>query len=162
MTVAQSLVAEFDAEMASTRKLLERVPEAKAAWKPHDKSRTLGDLATHVANISSWLPIIAKHDEFDATTIQRPQFTTTQSLLELFDRNTKAGRDSLAGMPDSLLAQTWSLKRGGKTMFSRPRADVLRAFIFSHHIHHRGQLTVYLRLLDTPLPGMYGPSADEG
>jgi len=162
MTQAESLLTEFDAEMASTRKLLERVPEAKSDWKPHEKSKSLGDLATHVANLLSFLPLIAKHDEFDAMNFQRPpKFSTTAKLLELFDEKVKAGREALAGIPDSLMPQTWSLKRGGQTFISRPRAAVIRGLTMSHHIHHRGQLTVYLRMLDVPLPGMYGPTADE-
>ena len=162
MTQAESLLTEFDAEMASTRKLLERVPEAKSDWKPHEKSKSLGDLATQVANLLSFLPLIAKHDEFDAMNFQRPpKFSTTAKLLELFDEKVKAGREALAGIPDSLMPQTWSLKRGGQTFISRPRAAVIRGLTMSHHIHHRGQLTVYLRMLDVPLPGMYGPTADE-
>ena len=163
MTIAESLLGELEAEMKSTRKLLERVPEGKGAWKPHEKSRSLGEIATHVAALPIWAERVIKHDEFDiGGTFARPApFTTTAALLDLLDHNVKAAREALAGVPDSLMTQTWTLKNGAKTMFSRPRADVLRSMMMSHHIHHRGQLTVYMRLLDVPIPGMYGPSADE-
>jgi uncharacterized damage-inducible protein DinB len=162
-TIAETLLPEFEAEMATTRKLLERIPEDKAAWKPHEKSSTLGDLATHVANIPIWMDIAIKNDEFDgaANFPRPPKFTTTASLLEFFDRNVQSARAALVGTPDSRMALPWSLKRGTTTMFSRPRAAVLRSFIFSHHIHHRGQLSVYLRMQNVPLPNMYGPTADE-
>lgn len=163
MTIAESLLAEFEQEMTNTRKLLERVPEAKADWKPHEKSRSLGELATHVAGIPIWGERLMKHDDFDiaGNTPRPPKFTTTAALLALFDHNVKAAREALTGVPDSLMARTWTLKAGPKTVFSRPRAAVVRAMMMSHHIHHRGQLTVYLRLQNVPLPGMYGPSADE-
>ncbi len=162
-TIAETLLPEFDQEMSATRKLLERVPEAKADWKPHEKSYTLGDLATHVANIPSLMNIVIKQDELvTPDQSQRPpKFTTTAALVEFFDKNVKIAREALTGVPDSRMAMPWSLKFGGKTIFSRPRSAVVRSFVMSHHIHHRGQLGVYLRMQDVPLPSMYGPTADE-
>ena len=162
-TIAETLLPEFDQEMSATRKLLERVPEAKADWKPHEKSYTLGDLATHVANIPSYMNIVIKQDELVAPDQSQrpPKFTTTAALVEFFDKNVKIAREALTGVPDSRMAMPWSLKFGGKTIFSRPRSAVVRSFVMSHHIHHRGQLGVYLRMQDVPLPSMYGPTADE-
>jgi len=162
-TIAETLLPEFDQEMSATRKLLERVPEAKADWKPHEKSYTLGDLATHVANIPSLMNIVIKQDELVAPDQSQrpPKFTTTAALVEFFDKNVKIAREALTGVPDSRMAMPWSLKFGGKTIFSRPRSAVVRSFVMSHHIHHRGQLGVYLRMQDVPLPSMYGPTADE-
>lgn len=161
-TVAETLLPEFDLEMAATRKLLERLPEAKADWKPHEKSRTLGDLATHVANIPSLMNVVIKQDEMVAGTTPRPpKFTTTSALLEFFDQNVKAAREALTGVPDSKMALPWTLKFGDKTVFSRPRSAVLRSFVMSHHIHHRGQLGVYMRMQNVALPSAYGPTADE-
>ena len=162
-TIAESLLSEFDQEMAATRRVLERVPESKADWKPHEKSSALGDLATHVANIPAYLGLVIKKEEADgATDIPRPpKFSTTAALLELFDKNVKAAREAVTGVPDSRMALPWTLKRGSQTIFSRPRGTVLRSFVMSHHIHHRAQLGVYLRMQDVPLPSIYGPTADE-
>lgn len=161
-TVAETLLPEFDQEMSATRKLLERVPESKAGWKPHEKSRTLGDLATHVANIPALMTIVIKQDEMVAGTTNRPpKFTTTAALMEFFDQNVKTAREALTGVPDSRMALPWTLKFGDRTVFSRPRSAVVRSFVMSHHIHHRGQLGVYLRMQDVALPSMYGPTADE-
>lgn len=161
-TVAETLLPEFDMEMAATRKLLERVPELKAGWKPHEKSRTLGDLATHVANIPSLMSVVIQQDEMVAGTTNRPpKFSTTAALLEFFDQNVNAAREALTGVPDSKMALPWTLKFGDKTIFSRPRSAVLRSFVMSHHIHHRGQLGVYMRMQNVALPSAYGPTADE-
>lgn len=161
-TIAETLLPEFDMEMAATRKLLERVPESKADWKPHQKSRSLGELATHIANIPSMMSVVIRQDEMAAGTTNRPpKFTTTAALLEFFDQNVKAGREALTGVPDSKMALPWTLKFGDKTIFSRPRSAVLRSFVMSHHIHHRGQLGVYMRMQDVALPSAYGPTADE-
>ena len=161
-TIAETLLPEFDLEMAATRKLLERVPESKAAWKPHEKSRTLGDLATHVANIPALMSVVMKQDEMVAgTTARPPKFSTTAALLEFFDQNVKTAREALTGVPDSKMGLPWTLKFGDKTVFSRPRSAVVRSFVMSHHIHHRGQLGVYMRMQDVALPSAYGPTADE-
>ena len=163
MTLAESLLPEFDQEMSATRKLLERVPESKADWKPHEKSRSLGELATHVANIPAMMRVVIKQDELmspDAS-LRPPKFTTTAALVEFFDKNVKIAREALTGVPDSRMALPWTLKFGDRTIFTRPRSAVVRSFVISHHIHHRGQLGVYLRLQDVALPSAYGPTADE-
>jgi uncharacterized damage-inducible protein DinB len=163
MSIAQSFIPEFDKEMATTRRVLERVPEARGEWKPHQKSHSLGDLATHVANLPTWIPLIAAADFYDVVSTPRrpPKFTTTAALLEFFDGNVAKSREALLAMDDEHMMKPWSLKRGDQTVFTTPRAAVLRSFVMNHHIHHRGQLSVYLRLNDVPLPNMYGPTADE-
>lgn len=162
-TIAETLLPEFNEEMAATRKLLERVPESEAAWKPHEKSRNLGDLAAHVANIPRLMGVVIKREEMVAPddSVRAPKFTTTAALLESFDKNVKEAREALGGVPDSRMTLPWTLKFGTQTIFSRPRSAVLRSFVMSHHIHHRGQLGVYLRMRDVPLPKAYGPTADE-
>jgi uncharacterized damage-inducible protein DinB len=162
-TIAETLLPEFDQEMSATRKLLERVPESLADWKPHQKSRSLGDLATHVANIPAMMRVVIKQDELISPdpSVRPPKFTTTAALVEFFDKNVKIAREALTGVPDSRMALPWTLKFGDKTIFTRPRSAVVRSFVISHHIHHRGQLGVYLRLQDVALPSAYGPTADE-
>jgi uncharacterized damage-inducible protein DinB len=163
MTIAQSLLAEFDKEMSTTRRLLERVPESKADWKPHEKSTALGTLAIHVASLPNWIPRIEQFDVFDpAKNLQPPpKFSTTAALVELFDRNVAAAREALGKIDDTRMMQTFTFERGGQPMFALPRAASIRTLAMNHHIHHRGQLSVYLRLNDVPLPSMYGPTADE-
>lgn len=162
-TIAETLLPEFDQEMSVTRKLLERVPESQAEWKPHEKSTALGALATHVANIPAMMDLVMRNDEFIAGDPSRrpPKFTTTAALVEFFDKNVKLAREALTGVPDSRMALPWTLKFGDKTIFTRPRSAVVRSFVMSHHIHHRAQLGVYLRMHDVPLPIMYGQTADE-
>ena len=162
MTLAQMLIPEFDHEMATTRKVLERVPEGKFDWKPHDKSMSLGKLATHLAELPALSQLILKRPSFDITS-PRPSAhaTTRQEILDLFDRNVADTRADLAATDDAAMMEKWTLQRGEQTVFSLPRAAVVRSMIFSHTIHHRGQLSVYLRLNDVPVPSIYGPSADE-
>ena len=162
-TIAETLLPEFNDEMAATRRLLERVPESQAAWKPHEKSRSLGDLAAHVANIPRLMGVVIKREEMVAPddSVRAPKFTTTAALLESFDKNVKEAREALNGVPDSRMSLPWTLKFGAQTIFARPRSAVLRSFVMSHHIHHRGQLGVYMRMQDVPLPKAYGPTADE-
>lgn len=166
MNIAESLLPDFDRESASTRRLLERVPEARLDWKPHRKSATLGWLAGHLAQIPTWLPVTLDHDVFDVEPDGKPYVppavpTSTRELLARFDESTAAGRAKLAAASDATLLGTWTMQKRGKTMFAMPRVAVVRSFILDHAIHHRGQLTVYLRLLDVPLPSIYGPTADE-
>ena len=162
MPIVDALLPEFDHEMATTRKLLERVPEQKFEWKPHAKSMTLGGLATHVANIVWWGEITLDRPEIDLE--ETPQATPAGSRAELlttFDRNVAATRALLAGKSDAELMAPWSLKQGRQTFFTMPKAVVWRSFVMNHLVHHRAQLGVYLRMNDVPLPAMYGPSADE-
>jgi uncharacterized damage-inducible protein DinB len=162
MTLAETLLPEFDHEMAVARKVLERVPEDKLDWKPHAKSFSIGALAAHVANLPSWGAETLNRSEVDLTGHLAPVALPSRAdLLAIFDRNVAAARAALVGKTDAELGAMWSLRRNGKTIFSMPKAAVLRSFVLSHLIHHRAQLTVYLRLLDVPVPSIYGPSADE-
>jgi len=163
MPMVDALLPEFDHEMTVTRKLLERVPEDKWDWKPHQKSYTLGQLAQHVATIPMWGAVTITQSEIDVGGSQQlPQVRTRQGLLDMFDQNVKGTRAALEGRGDAEFMAPWSLKNSGKTVFTMPKAMVWRSFVMSHLIHHRAQLSVYLRLNDVPIPSMYGPSADEG
>ena len=167
MPLNQALLSEFDHEMANTRKTLERVPEDKFAWKPHQKSMTMGRLAQHVGEIPSWTVFTIEKDSLDikppgSPAHQLPPVNSRQELLESFDKYVKDARATLSAAADAQLMKPWSLLSGGKTIFTLPRIAVLRSFVMNHMIHHRAQLGVYLRLNDIPLPAIYGPSADEG
>jgi uncharacterized damage-inducible protein DinB len=166
MPITDHLLPEFDQEMANTRKLLERVPEDRFTWKPHVKSFDMRRLATHVAEIPSWAVMTVAQDSIDlnppgGSQYKSPEISTRQDLLELFDKNVKEARAAIAGASDEHLAKPWSLLSGGHSILSMPRTAVLRTFVMSHHIHHRAQLGVYLRMNDVPLPAIYGPSADD-
>ena len=165
MSLAAALLPEFDHEMANTRRLLEVVPAADAAWRPHPKSYSLGDLAAHIALLPLWGRFTLDRAELDLgspanASIARVRFTTVPELLEQFDHNVREARATLASTTDAAMGETWTLKNGATTVLSMPRAVVLRGFVLSHMIHHRGQLSVYLRLRDVPLPALYGPTAD--
>jgi uncharacterized damage-inducible protein DinB len=162
MPIVDALLPEFDHEMTTTRKLLERVPEEKFDWKPHVKSSSLGDLATHIANIANWGEVTLNRSEIDLAGGGRAQRATSRAdLLATFDKNVAATRAALAAKSDPEFMAPWSLKNGTQTFFTMPKAAVWRSFVMNHIIHHRAQLSVYLRLHDVPLPSMYGPSADE-
>ncbi len=166
MSLGQSLLPEFDHEMAGTRKTLERVPEEKLGWRPHAKSMTLGGLASHLANLSSWIGHTVERDSLDLAPVgqaplRQPEMTSRQALLDHFDRHVAEGRAALAAASDETLLAPWTLLGGGKPYFTMPRVAVLRSYVLNHNVHHRAQLGVYLRLLDVPVPGLYGPSADE-
>lgn len=165
MPIADTLLPEFDHEMASTRRMLEVVPAADAAWKPHLRSTALGELAAHIATLPLWGRLTIERTELDLgisenAALAGAPFTTTPALLERFDRNVREARAALAGASDADMGVVWTLKNAGSTILAMPRAAVLRAFVMSHMIHHRAQLSVYLRLRDVPLPSMYGPTAD--
>jgi uncharacterized damage-inducible protein DinB len=162
MTISEMLLPEFDAEMAGTRKVLERVPEAKFGWKLHEKSFPLGRLASHVAEMPGWAATTINRDGLEVTPGEAPfNAATSAELLSAFDKNVADARAAIAGANDEHLAKVWALKYGGQVLFSQPRAAVLRGMVMNHMIHHRAQLTMYLRGLDVPVPGLYGPSADE-
>jgi uncharacterized damage-inducible protein DinB len=162
VAIVEALLPEFDHEVTTTRKLLERVPEDKFDWRPHSKSMSLGDLATHVANIVWWGEVTLDKPEYNAEGQARePAAASRADLLAKFDRNVKATRASLAAKSDPELMAPWSLKNGSQTFFTMPKASVWRSFVMNHLVHHRAQLGVYLRMNDVPLPAMYGPSADE-
>jgi len=166
MAISQMMLPEFDHEAMNTRKTLDRVPDDKWNWKPHDKSGTLGWLASHVANLNNWTTVTINTEQLDFAPVDGPAYTTPKTsnrkeIVEAFDKFTAEARAALVGASDELLMKPWTLLMGGQVLFTMPRAAVLRGFCFNHLIHHRGQLTVYLRLLGVPLPALYGPSADE-
>ena len=166
MAISRSMLPEFDFEMANTRKTLERVPEDQFAWKPHNKSMSFGEIATHLANLPTWAVRSINHDSFDmappgAGPMRVPPIKTNAELLETFDKNVAEAREAISGASDDLLREPWSLLSGGNVVMKLPRVAVLRSFVLNHSIHHRGQLSVYLRLRDIPVPALYGPSADE-
>jgi uncharacterized damage-inducible protein DinB len=157
------LLAEYDHEMGTTRRLLERVPDARLTWKPHDRSMAFGELATHLANLSTWGSWILQGPSFDLAEAP-PHLTARTSgadILSFFDGNMSATR-ALMDKADAEYMAPWSLKRGGQEMFTLPRISAFRSFVINHTIHHRGQLSVYLRLNDIAVPPIYGPTADEG
>jgi uncharacterized damage-inducible protein DinB len=165
MALKDSLLPEFDHEMALTRRVLERTPLQDAAWRPHARSMSLGELSTHLANIPSWVPSILRGSGYDMTpeneAPRREVLGTTDALLAELDRNVTAARQLIAETSDAQYMEPWSLKDRGKEVFTMPKVASLRSFLFSHSIHHRGQLSVFLRLRDVPVPAMYGPSGDE-
>lgn len=165
MTIAENLLPEFDREMGITRRLLERVPDGQFAWKPHEKSMTLGRLAEHLAELPQWLLITIKDSGIDMATARPPEYrspATRAAVLEMFDKNVAAAREALSGRTDAEMMAPWKLKHQGKEIFTMPKAVVARGFVMNHMIHHRGQLMVYLRMLGVPVPSIYGPSGDEG
>ena len=162
MTISQTLLPEYDQELQSSRKMLQCVPEEKFSWKPHEKSMTLGRLASHVAEMGGWAAVTINQDSLQLTPGQRAfSAATSEELLAAFEKNAAEGRAALAGASDETMMGSFSLVMAGKTMFTMPRVAVMRGMVMNHMIHHRGQLSVYLRLLDIPTPGMYGPSADD-
>jgi len=163
--MAQALLPEFDHEAAVTRTVLERVPEAQVEWKPHPKSMTLGQLAMHLAAIPAWGVLTLREPSFDLSPPGEPPFTppsweSLATTLAIFDEKIGKARAALVAVTDLELAQPWTLLKGGDKVFTAPRGSVLRSFVLNHGVHHRAQLGVYLRMLDVPVPAMYGPTAD--
>jgi uncharacterized damage-inducible protein DinB len=166
MTIANALLPEFDHEMATTRKTLERVPNDRFDWKPHPKSMAMGGLATHLSNIPTWANHAIGQDLLDLAPEGRPlppmEMAKSQAeLLATFDQNMARAREAIAAASDEELFKPWSLLNSGNTILTLPKVAVLRSFVMNHMIHHRAQLGVYLRLNDIPVPSVYGPSADE-
>ena len=166
MSIAASILPEFDMEMASTRKTLERVPSDKFDFKPHEKSMTMIGLATHIANMIGWGTITLTQPEFDlqpegSAPYKEEPAASVEDLLLKFDQGAIAARAALAGISDEAMMAPWSLLSSGQVIFTQPRAGVFRGMILNHLIHHRAQLSVYLRMNDVPVPALYGPSADE-
>ena len=167
MSFSEALLPEYDQEMAGVRKTLERVPENKFTWKPHEKSGTMIWLAGHLANIPSWAMYAIKEDALDMAPngvpmAPPPTPKSSKELLETFDKNLADGRAAIAGASDTHLLKPWSLLNNGKSVLTLPRIACLRSWVMNHSIHHRAQLGVYLRLNNLPVPAIYGPSADEG
>jgi uncharacterized damage-inducible protein DinB len=166
MALKDALLPEFDHEMGTTRRVLERVPDADLAWKPHDKSFSMGQLAGHLAHIPHWVEVTTDRSVFDVAAggeDARPkQPESVAAILKAFDDNVKKARAKIDAQPDPALFAVWTLKNGEQEVFTLPKIAVLRSFVMNHLIHHRGQLSVYLRLRNVPVPAIYGPSADEG
>jgi len=162
MKMSEMLLAELDREMKTTRRLIERVPDDKLDFKPHEKSNTLGWLANHVVGLVRFPKFIAGGDGVDLMKFPRPaEVKTTAELVSLLESNIAQAREAITGVADEQMFETWTLRMGDHVIFSEGRFMVFRSFFMNHHIHHRAQLAVYLRLNNVPLPGMYGPSADE-
>lgn len=166
MGLSESLLPEFDHEMANTRKTLERVPHDKSEWKPHSKSMAMGGLATHLSNIPTWINYTIDQDSLDLAPGGKPLPSaelakSQEELLATFDANIAKARAAIAGAADAELFKPWTLMSNGHTILTMPKIAVLRSFVMNHLIHHRAQLGVYLRLNDIPVPSIYGPSADE-
>ncbi len=166
MTIGQSMLSEFDQEMQNTRKVLERVPDDKWDWKPHAKSGTIGWLAWHVGTIPDWITMTINTDELDLApkdgpAVKMDKLNNRAEVLAAFDKGIGEARAALAKVSDADMMKTWKLLMGGSELFAMPKIAVLRGMCMNHLIHHRGQLTVYFRLVDVAVPGLYGPSADE-
>ena len=166
MTIAETLLPELDHENGVTRRLLARFPEARHEWRPHARSFSAGQLATHLVNLATWgrLTLETSQLELESPQVQaleRAAFTSRADALATFDEDVRRIRAALASATDAELLAPWTLYKGGTAMFTMPKVSVLRMFVMNHAVHHRGQLSVYLRLLDVPVPAMYGPSADE-
>jgi uncharacterized damage-inducible protein DinB len=167
MTIAQSMLPEFDQEMQNTRKTLERVPDDKWSWKPHDTSGTVGWLAGHIAMLPSWGTMTIRTEKLDVAPVdgpkwQPPKIENRKQMLAEFDKNVAEMRAALAGVSDQEIMKNWTLLGGGKAIFAMPRVACLRGTVLNHLIHHRAQLTVYFRMMGVPVPSLYGPSGDEG
>lgn len=165
MSIAQSILPELVHEMAGTRRELERVPDDRLAWKPHPRSMTLGRLASHLAELPSWGTMTMQTTELDIAppgdTRTGANLASRAEILALFDRNLEAARAAIGSASDADYMVPWTLIKTGKPIFTLPRVAVVRSMVLNHNVHHRAQLGVYLRLLDIPLPGLYGPTADE-
>ena len=162
MPIADMLISELEREAKTTRRVLERVPDAKLTWKPHVKSMTLGRLAQHVATIPGNMSGMARHDGYDVEKFSEPPaLETTANILAAFDASVAQAKADLAATDDAAMMVNWSFNMGGHPIMTVPRIGVYRSILLNHLYHHRGQLTVYLRLLDVPVPSIYGPSADE-
>ena len=164
MSIAESLLPEFDREMGLTRRVLERVPDGQFAWKPHEKSMTLGRLAEHLADLPMWCHVTIVEKGLDVSQGRPPDYSppaTRAEVLARFDKHLAEARSALTGRTDAELMAPWKLSSQGKEVFTMPKAMVLRGFVMNHMIHHRGQMSVYLRLQNVPVPSLYGPSADE-
>jgi uncharacterized damage-inducible protein DinB len=166
MTIAESILPEFDMEMAGTRKTLERVPDDKLDWKAHPKSNTIGWVASHLAEIVGWVDGTLTQETWDINPEGGEPYRTVvldkrQEILDLFDANVAAARKQIVATSDEEFARSWSLLSGGEKLITMPKLGVIRTWVLNHTIHHRGHLCVYLRLNDIPIPALYGPSGDE-
>jgi uncharacterized damage-inducible protein DinB len=165
MAIRDGLLPEYDHEMATTRRLLDRVPEAELGWRPHEKSMSLGELSGHIANLPNWCGLVLEQNFFDTAALgpdaRAKAPASVAELLSTFDTRVIAARAALASTSDADMLAPWTLRHGDHEIFTMPRAGVVRSAVLNHLIHHRGQLSVYLRLKNVSLPPIYGPTADE-
>ncbi len=166
MSIAESILPEFDQEMAGTRKTLARIPNDKLDWKAHPKSNTIGWVGSHLAEIPGWAEGTLTQDSWDlapkdSEPYRTPTMSSREQMLEVFDKNVAAARAAIQSTSDAAFAQPWSLLMGGEALFTMPRIAVIRTWVLNHNIHHRAWLCSYLRLNDIPVPALYGPSGDE-
>jgi len=161
MRLADSLLMEIDQEAQTTKRVLERIPADKLGWKPHPKSYSLGQLALHIASLPGSVAAAAAPDTMEAPSFSQPEPKSRQEVLDTFSKSLESAKDALKKMDDARLMSTWSLTKNGKVLMSVPRVGFIRSILMNHNYHHRGQLSVYLRMLDVPVPSIYGPSADE-
>jgi uncharacterized damage-inducible protein DinB len=161
MNIRDSILAELDQEAQTTKRVLDRVPEDRLSWKPHKKAFSLGQLALHIATLPGGVVAIATPDSIEAPNFSRPEAKSRKEVLDAFTNSLETAKEGLSKMDDARLMGTWNLTRGGKVVLSMPRIAFLRSILLNHNYHHRGQLSVYLRILNVPVPSIYGPSADE-
>jgi uncharacterized damage-inducible protein DinB len=161
MSIAQTLIAELEQEAQATRRVLERVPQAHLAWKPHPKSLSLGQLALHVATVPGQVAELLVPDWMEAPQFVHPEASSAAELAPALEASVASARRHLGGLSDAAMGATWRVMKGDRELMAMPRAAFARAIMLNHWYHHRGQLLVYLRLLNLPVPSVYGPSADE-
>jgi uncharacterized damage-inducible protein DinB len=161
MRLVDSILTEIDQEAKTTKRVLDRIPEDKLAWKPHPKAFSLGQLALHIASVPGNVAALAVPDSMEAPNFSQPEAKTRQEVLDTFSKSLETAKDTLKKMDDARLMSTWSLTKNGKVLMSIPRIGFIRSILMNHNYHHRGQLSVYLRILNVPVPSIYGPSADE-
>ena len=161
MRLVDSILMEIDQEAQTTKRVLDRIPEDKFAWKPHPKSFSLGQLALHIASLPGSVTAAAVPDSMEAPNFSQPEPQSRQEVLDTFSKSLESAKDTLKKMDDARLMSMWSLTKNGKVLMSVPRIGFIRSILMNHNYHHRGQLSVYLRMLDVPVPSIYGPSADE-
>ncbi len=161
MAIVDSILMELDQEAKTTQRVLERIPEDKLAWKPHAKSYSLGQLALHIARGQGFLSDAVSKDSFEFSDMSQPQPQNKKEIVDAFAQSTAHAKETLAKLSDAQVMGNWTATRGGKVLMTVPRIGFIRAIVMNHFYHHRGQLSVYLRLLDVSVPSIYGPSADE-
>jgi uncharacterized damage-inducible protein DinB len=161
MKLSESILMELDQEAQTTKRVLDRIPDDKLSWRPHPKSFSLGQLALHIASVPGGVTTIAMQDTSEVPNFTQPEAKSRQEILDTFSKSLESAKGNLNKMDDARMAATWTLTRSGKVVMSAPRAAFLRSVLLNHVYHHRGQLSVYLRMLDVPVPSIYGPSADD-